>query len=236
MPSTESSPATHDAVPTLVLGVLGGIASGKSRAAELLAGSEGVVVAADALAHEVLDSIEVRALLVERFGTQLLDGEGAVDRPALARIVFADPQARRELEGWTHPRVRARILEELSQARQRGVPRVVLDVPLLLETSARPAGSPLDAPSLPGLCDLLVFVDAPTEVREQRARERRGWPAGEVARREAAQIPLDEKRERADHVLPNTGTEDELIEAIEALNRRIGWIARDESEGGRANP
>ena len=114
MPPIESSPETHDAVPTLVLGVLGGIASGKSRAAELLAGSEGVVVAADALAHEVLGSVEVRTLVLERFGAQLLDSEGAIDRPALARIVFGDPQARLELEGWTHPRVRARILEELS--------------------------------------------------------------------------------------------------------------------------
>ncbi len=222
MPSTESSPETREVAPPLVLGVLGGIASGKSRAAELLAGSQGVVIAADALAHQVLDSIEVRALLVERFGEQILDSEGAIDRPALARVVFEDPQARHELEGWTHPRVRARILEELSQAQRLGVPRIVLDVPLLLETATRPAGSPLESPSLPGLCDLLIFVDAPPEVREQRARERRGWPAGEVARREAAQIPLDEKRERADHVLLNTGTEDELIEAIDALNQRIG--------------
>src|SRR6185503_16340812 len=121
---------------TLVLGVLGGIASGKSAAARLLAGPDGVVISADELAREALDSPAVLARVRERFGDQAVGPDGRADRGFIARIVF-DPErgraARSELEGWTHPLVRARIAERLSAARAAGVPRVVLDVPLLLE-------------------------------------------------------------------------------------------------------
>lgn len=202
---------------TLVLGLLGGIASGKSLAARLLAGPEGLVLSADALAHEVLASDEVARLVRERFGAAVLDPAGRPDRAALARLAF-DPErgeaVRRALEGWTHPRVRARILADLREARARGIPRVVLDVPLLLENEARHG--------LTGLCDALIFVDAPLEIREARARSSRGWPAGEVARREGAQLPLGKKRDRADFVLSNHGTEEDLERAVADVLRRLG--------------
>jgi dephospho-CoA kinase len=197
---------------TVVLGVLGGIASGKSRVAAALAGSEGVVVSADALAHEALADPEIRARVAEAFGAHVLDADGAVDRPALARVVFSDPAARRRLEGWIHPYVRARIWAALEEARRTGRPRVVLDVPLLLENDAEHG--------LARASDHFVDVDAAE--RDRRAVRTRGWSPGEVARREAAQLPLAEKRRRSDVVVQNDGTLAELDAAIAAALAELG--------------
>jgi dephospho-CoA kinase len=202
--------------PPCVVGVLGGIASGKSAVARGLAGPQGWVISADDLAHEVLRSAEVAALVRQRFGSAVLLPDGTPDREALARLAFdpaRGPEARAALEGWTHPRVRARILERLREARAAGVPRVALDVPLLLENDARHG--------LARLCDALVFVDADDGERERRARRARGWQAGEVARREAAQLPLGEKRARADFILENNGSLEELALAVDRLSRQL---------------
>jgi dephospho-CoA kinase len=202
---------------TRVLGVLGGIASGKSRAARLLAGEAGLVISADEIAHEVLRSPEVAARVRERFGDAVLGADGLPDRGALARLAFdpaRGPEARRALESWTHPRVRARILERLQEARAAGTPRVVLDVPLLLEND--------DRHGLARTCDALIFVDAGLELREERARRSRGWELGEIARREAVQLPLAEKRARADFVIPNNGSPAELDQAVRDVLARLG--------------
>ena len=200
-----------DRARTLVLGVLGGIASGKSTAAELLAGPDGLVLAADRIAHEVLASDEVTALVREHFGEAVLGPDGRPDRAALAARVF-DPAHgeadRRRLEGWTHPRVRATISTRLREARAAGIPRVVLDVPLLLEND--PEHGLVEA------CDVLVFVDVPLEERRRRAATR-GWDVDELARREALQLPLAEKRARADHVLQNDGDLAALAARVDAL-------------------
>jgi dephospho-CoA kinase len=196
-----------------VIGILGGIAAGKSAAGRLLAGAGGVVVDADALAREVLESAEVRAALARRFGPEVAPAGAPVDRARLAARVFGDPAARRELEGLTHPRVRARVRSLLDQARRDGVPRIVLDVPLLLENDAQHG--------LVRECDVLVYVDADEHAREARARRTRGWAPGEVARREAAQMPLAEKRARADHVLANTGDLADLERDVQTLLARL---------------
>lgn len=192
--------------------MLGGVASGKSAAARFLAGEGGLVVSADEMVHQLLDEKEAVEVLSARFGTSVLDSEGRLDRGHLAGLVF-DPktgeEARRTLESWTHPRVRARILARIEEARSEGVPRVVLDVPLLLETDAESG--------LARLCHALVFVATADEVRDRRGQQHRSWPPGEVARREAAQLPLKEKRERADHVLSN----DKTIEELETACRRL---------------
>lgn len=208
-PGAPPPPGPAPSRQSLVLGVLGGISAGKSAVARLLAGPEGRVLDADLLAHEVLTSPEVTALVRERFGEGVLDAAGHPDRERLASRVFASEggaEARRTLEGWIHPRVRARILRELGEARTAGVPRIVLDVPLLLENEAQHG--------LVRECDALVFVDADEDVRDRRARGTRGWAAGEVLRREAAQLPLDEKRRRADFVVPNNESPEELEQAV----------------------
>lgn len=211
---TSPPPASPSPEPqSLVLGVLGGIASGKSAVARLLAGPEGVVIDADQLAREVLETAPVPAQVARELGADLLRPDGALDRAQLARRVFDDPAARRKLESLTHPRVRARVRGLLDEARARGAPRIVLDVPLLLENDGQHG--------LVAECDALVFVDADVRAREARAQASRGWAPGEVARREAAQMPLETKRERADHVLRNAGGLAELERACARLRAQI---------------
>jgi len=101
----------------------------------------------------------------------------------------------------------------LSAARAAGIPRVVLDVPLLLENDAQHG--------LAGLCDVLVFVDSPADERDRRAQRERGWSRGEVARREAAQLPLLEKKKRAHHVIENNQGLEELTRAAERLRAEL---------------
>ncbi|MBI5363389.1 MAG: dephospho-CoA kinase [Planctomycetes bacterium] len=195
--------------PTRIFGVLGGIASGKSVVARRLAGPSGVVIDADAEARAVLASAELRPELVQAFGPAVLGPDGRPDRTALAARVFGDERARARLEALTHPRIRARMSAALEEALARGVPRVVLDVPLLVENAAQHG--------LLARCHELWFVDASSESREARAQATRGWKAGEVERRERAQRPLDEKRMLADVVLPNTGTLAELEAAVDRV-------------------
>ncbi len=190
------------APPPFVIGVLGGIASGKSWVAARLAGADGVLIDADAIAREVLESEEVRAELQRAFGPSILRPDGLPDREALARRVFALPAERARLESFTHPRIRARIRGLLEGARARRVPRVVLDVPLLLENQA--------ANGLPEECHELLFVDSDAQARARRAAASRGWEPEEVARREAQQLPLEDKRARAHFVIRNRGTLEEL--------------------------
>ena len=213
-----TSPASPS--PTLVIGVLGGIASGKSRVARGLAGPDperGLVLEADAIAHELLGSEDGAAFVRETFGEEFLGPDGRPDRAALGRLVFdaeRGPEARATLEDWIHPRVRARIFALLDGARASGTRVCVLDVPLLLENDT--------THGFARACDTLVFVDVPHDVRDRRAVETRGWPPGEVARRERAQLPLAEKRSRANHVLTNHGSPEELDRAVALLRTELG--------------
>jgi dephospho-CoA kinase len=161
------------------------------------------------------------AFLRERFGPAVLDAAGSPDRARLAARIFdprTGPGDRAALEGWIHPRVRARINARLEDARAAAVPIVVLDVPLLLENDESPSDR---ENSLARACDVLVFVDTDDEERESRARTSRRWPAGELRRREAVQLPLAAKRARAHHVLPNLGNLDDLVRAARALREEL---------------
>lgn len=212
--ATDPTPAAHRG--SLVIGVLGGIASGKSVVARLLAGPDGLCLSADALAREALDSPAVLEQVRARFGARAVGPDGKADRAYLAQRVFAPGEGaelRAALESWTHPLVRARILELSSTARAAGVPRIVLDVPLLLENDARHG--------LARLCDVLVFVEADADERDRRARTERGWTSGEVARREALQLPLKHKKERAHHVIVNDRGLAELERAAVGLRERL---------------
>lgn len=209
--SPQDRPAASDREGPLVIGILGGIASGKSAAARFLAGADGAVIDADALAHEVLASDEVTALVTARFGARALGPDGRPDRGALARVVFEDASARADLEGWIHPRVRDRIRAALERARSMAV--VVLDVPLLLENDA--------VHHLRERCHALVYVDTDPHDRAARAAATRGWTADEVARREASQLPQETKRDAADHVLANDADLDALAERCAALRAHL---------------
>lgn len=198
----------------LVIGVLGGIASGKSRFAELLAGDDGVVVDADALVRELYRSPQFAAQLAEHLGPDVLGPDGLPDRGAIAARVFERPQERAWLEREIHPLVRERIRAALDAAAQRRAPLAVLDVPLLLENDGEH--------HLAERCDALVFVDSPLALREQRAIASRGWKSGEVARREATQLPLAEKRRRARWVIDNASDPNDLASAAQRVRTELG--------------
>ena len=226
--STSKGPEGRRSGDTRVFGLLGGIASGKSTVSEVLAGSEGVILSADQEAHAALEQPDIQERLIERFGPGVIGPDGKTDRPALGKVVFDDPEARKALEGWIHPVVRARLWAAFLAAIDQGCPAVVVDVPLLLESApdfARRGSSsalPDELPSEPppdGLlryCDYLVFIDAPIAARDARAVKNRGWEPGEVRRREAAQMPLAEKRRHADLIIQNDQGPNELHTQVHA--------------------
>jgi len=189
----------------LVIGLLGGVASGKSAVAALMEGRGLLRIDADALAREVVETPPVAAAIAERFGRDLY-ADGHLDRARLAERAFADPGATAALNALVHPAVRERIARSLAAAGSRPV---VLDVPLLLE-------SPLHA-----LVDEFVFVESDEAVREERARAR-GWAPGERRRREALQSDLAQKRAAAGHRLENNGRIDDLVPQVEALLEQLG--------------
>src|SRR5262245_37539266 len=189
-----------------VLGLLGGVGGGKSTVAGILARRGLRVLDADAEARAVVELPEIRAALVARFGADVLDGAGRLDRARLAALAFASPEATADLNALVHPRVRERLLAAMDAA---GDAPVVLDVPLLLE-------SPLAA-----RVTCWIFVQAPEGLREARVAGR-GWAEGERARREANQADLAVKRSRAGHVLENSSTIEHLERQVDALLRQIG--------------
>jgi len=191
------------------IGILGGIASGKSTVAAELARLGARVLDADRATHLVLGEPEIQQALQQKWGESVLQADGTVDRRHLAQLVFGEgaeaEKNRRELEALLHPRIRSLLLSEREAFASDGqTPAVVLDAPLLLEAG------------WDTMCDFLLFVDCPLEVRQHRAAQR-GWSAEEFSRREAAQMPLDEKRRRATHVLLNSGSETKLRKAVAEL-------------------
>jgi dephospho-CoA kinase len=188
----------------LVIGLMGGIGSGKSVVAKALKDLGCVVADADENAKAVLCDSEVRDQLVAWWGTEILDVDGFVDRKAISDIVFQDEQARKKLENVVHPRVR-QMQEAQFAAAKEGTLALVIDAPLLLEAG------------LDSLCDVLIFVDSSQETRFQRVIQLRGWSRDELQRREEAQIPLDKKREKADYVLINEGALDEVQNQVKQI-------------------
>lgn len=202
--------------PLPVIGVIGGIGAGKSAATTCFGDLGAFVLDADAIGHTLLDQTPCRDLVLERFGEAVLgpytsEGERRpIDRRALAAIVFASPPALRELEAILHPAMRKTFDRAITrQARLGRVPAVVLDAAILYETG------------WDTLCDVVVYVDAPDEVRLARLEASRGWTAETLATREKAQGPAEEKRRQADHILPNDGSPKQLASAAKELWPRL---------------
>ncbi len=194
-----------------VIGLAGGIGSGKSTVARFLEGLGCVVSDSDAEAKACLRDPEVRGLLVARWGSGVLDRGGEIDRSAVARIVFNDEGERAWLESVIHPRLERTRRSKFERAAASGAAGLVIDAPLLFEAG------------LDKGCDAVIFVDCPRSERLRRVRESRGWDESELDRREKAQMPLDEKRRRSDYVVLNTGDPDDLEtgvrEAFEQIRR-----------------
>ena len=191
--------------PKPLIGLVGGIGSGKSSVAGHFRDQGAAVIDADAIAHDVLRKPAIRDRLVPRFGNRVLDASGEIDRPRLGMIVFEDAAARRDLEAIVHPAIAEEIREEILRGQaDLAITGIVLDAPLLLEVGY---GS---------ICDKIVYVDAPREVRLTRVAAR-GWDEAELARREAAQMPLEKKLAAADFVVDNGGTVESARTAVDEI-------------------
>jgi dephospho-CoA kinase len=185
----------------LRIGLTGGIGSGKSTVAGLLAARGARIVDADRIAREVVEpGTPGLEAVAAAFGPGVLTPDGALDRPALAAVVFADAEARRRLDGIVHPLVRARAAEVVAAAPPDAV--VVQDVPLLVETGQ--AGS----------YDLVLVVEADLDTRVRRLVGR-GVSEEDARARIAAQATDEQRRAVADVVLDNSGTVEELEAQVE---------------------
>jgi len=195
-----------------VVGLVGGIGSGKSAVAAMLGELGCLVSDSDELVRRQYEDPAVRAQLQNWWGPGILDERGLVDRAAVAAIVFRDAAERARLEALLHPRVEAERARAFAAA-PVGTPALVIDAPLLLEAG------------LADQCSEIWFIDAPEEVRKARVHVSRGWSGDEWARREAAQWPLDRKRAAAHHVLRNDGDPASLrmqvLERLGAMTRRF---------------
>jgi len=194
------------------IGIIGGVASGKSLVAAYFAEQGAGVLDADRAGHEVLELPEVREAVRRRWGDGVFDTGGKIDRQRVAERVFRPgPEGHRDrkfLEDLTHPRIRQRLAEQTEAMARSGKKAAVLDAPLLLEAG------------WDKLSETLVFVDAPREQRLARAAAR-GWRHEDVAARESSQWPIEQKRRRADVVIDNSGTPEQTRAQVADVWRRL---------------
>lgn len=187
-----------------VIGLCGGIGAGKSAVAEILAELGCVVSDSDREAAEVLAEPDVVETLRSWWGDDVLDSNGRPNRAAVAGRVFGDPEERARLERLVHPRIHARRAARFASVPPDTV-ALVIDAPLLFEAG------------LDRECDAVLFVEATRESRLERVRTGRGWSESELARREAAQLPPEEKRERAGRIVRNDGDRTMLFEEVKSV-------------------
>lgn len=168
------------------------------------------VIDSDALGRTEINSQAVKDTLRRWWGDGVLASDGTVDRQKVASIVFRNPAQRHRLEALLHPRISIRRADMMAEfERQPRIKMVVLDSPLLYETD-------LDL-----ICDAVIFVDAPPDIRRERSEKSRNWSEADVRRRENAQHPLDIKRTRADYTCDNNSTLAALREQVERIFAQI---------------
>ena len=210
-PMTDSPQTPHTAVfrpnRPLVIGLVGGIASGKSTVANAFVERGLQLVDADREARLATERPDVLAAIADRFGNGVLDADGKLDRAALADVVFRDEDSKRALEEIIHPRVRALLEAQIETAVTAGH-SVVLDIPLLVENGWLEH------------CDACVFVDSSDESRRSRAAGR-GWEPGEIERREANQAPLTVKKSHCTYIISNDGPLEATIAQVEGVLREL---------------
>lgn len=197
----------------LIVGLTGNVAAGKSAVAELWREAGVPVVSADQLARNAVEpGTPALARIGELFGPGVIRGDGTLDRAAVRRIVFRDEDALRHLEAIVHPAVRRLRDEWTRRRREDGAEMVVWEIPLLFETGIEEE------------VDVVVVVDAPAEVRRRRIVETRGIGDEEAVAIMGAQMAAEEKRRRADMVVDNGGTREELVvRAAEVLRSLRPW-------------
>lgn len=193
-----------------VIGIAGGIGSGKSFVARLFAELGCAVIDSDAQAKAAYRDPAVRAALHEWWGDEVFLPSGEINRPAIARKVFADEGELRRLEGLIHPWVNAARRREMEAAADDlQVLAYVWDTPLLFEAGLNAA------------CDAVLFIDVPPAQRLERVRETRGWDEAELFRRQKSQWPLDKKGRMSDYVVTNTADADYARGQVREVLSRI---------------
>ena len=190
-----------------IIGIIGGIGSGKSTVAELFRQAGAKVIAADDIGHQVLLLPNVKDVLRERWGSAIFDND-EINRKKLATVVFADEKELAFLKSLTHPLIAEEAERQRKEHEQSGVPLCLLDAPLLLESGWE------------HLVDVIVFMSTPAEMRWERVKSR-GWSETEWRQREAMQLSVEEKSRRANFVLNNSSDVGSLQTQVEALVRDI---------------
>ena len=190
----------------MVLGLTGGIGSGKSTVASLFQNLGAEIVDADALVHSILDRPSVRKKLVSTWGKEI-EHRGTILRPVLAQMAFQSENSVRKLNEIIHPIVRKEVGKAIRGSKSR---LIVLDAPLLLEV-----GADQD-------CDYVLFVNAPRDLRMKRVKKR-GWAPAELRQREKYHWPMKEKRKKADFVIQNRGSRAALLRQVKALLEKTGY-------------
>jgi dephospho-CoA kinase len=190
------------------IGVVGGVASGKSVVTRMFESLGAVRIDADQVGHLVLEEPRVRSALVARWGQRIVGEQGELDRREISRIVFGQDEGAaaelRFLEQITHPRIESRLKAQLAHAEARGAPAAVLDAAVMIKAG------------WDRLCSRLVFVKVPRAERLRRALQR-GWTAEQFVAREAAQTPLERKRQQAETIIDNSGTLEETLDQVKAV-------------------
>ncbi len=186
-----------------VIGLLGGIGSGKSSAAKILGEMGCAVIDADALAHNQLENPQTKQKIREIFGPEVMDSAGNVDRKALGKVVFDSLQAVEKLNSLIHPAVMARTDELIKKYQvQPDVKAVILDIPLLVEVGQHKC------------CDKLVFIASEEKNRMARLAQKAGFNKEQIKKREFFQISLDKKAEISDYIVQNNSNLDELAKQL----------------------
>ena len=188
-----------------VIGILGGIGSGKSAVAGIFAEMGALVLDADKFANELHRTPDVKRAVREAWGDGVFGADGELDRVKLAEIVFDNADELDRLGRIIHPKVVEHFENQVAGCRDSGRGMCVIDAPLLIESG------------LIGLCDLTVFVECDRATRARRLADSRGWAADEIERREAHQEPLARKRDLADLVVDNGGDPAATRKRIEGI-------------------
>jgi dephospho-CoA kinase len=210
---------------TKIVALSGGIGSGKSTVADLLANLGAVVIDADTIVREIqAPGSPILDDLAEAFGDEIIDDTGALDREALGAIAFRDAEARARLGAIIHPEVGAEMARRIADASEAGAEVIVLDIPLLFEGRKAGTGSAAQMHF-----DATVLVYAPEALQIERQMKRDDCDREEALRRLRAQLPIEEKRGMADFVIDNSGTREQTEHRVRALYETL--TATERSEG-----
>jgi len=201
-----------------LIGLTGGIGSGKTVVSDLLAKLGAGIVDTDLIAHQITAPNGAAISLIEKqFGPDFIAADGALNRDKMRSLVFTSPKARKSLELITHPLIRQETTRQAIQLNKDGAPYLIFVVPLLIESG-----------SWRHLIDRLVVVDCPKEAQIKRVMQRSNLPKEEIERILAAQASREERLKHADVVIENQGSFEELEAEVENLHQKILQIQKDQ--------